>query len=42
MSELRHLKGPVCIQMRGGGFVRALDDGTFTLGAPHDEGEQVD
>ena len=37
-STFRHISGPVAIQF-GSLFVKTLDDGSFTLGAPHDEGE---
>lgn len=36
-KELKHITGPIAIQIKGC-FVKAVDDGTFTLGPPHDEG----
>ena len=37
-SQTRHITGPVAIQF-GSLYVKTLDDGSFTLGAPRDEGK---
>jgi protein FRG1 len=37
VTQFKHLTGPVAIQLKGC-YIRAVDDGTFTIGAPHDEG----
>ena len=37
-TELKHVTGPVAIQLKGS-FVKSVDDGTFTIGAPHGDGE---
>ncbi len=39
VSTLRQISGPVVIQLKGC-FVKTLDDGGFTLGAPHDDGDK--
>lgn len=41
VSQFKHVTGPVVIEMRGG-YIRSVDDGTFTLGAPHADGEGPD
>eukprot|EP00095_Tigriopus_kingsejongensis_P001700 maker-scaffold1305_size49401-snap-gene-0.19 protein:Tk01700 transcript:maker-scaffold1305_size49401-snap-gene-0.19-mRNA-1 annotation:"frg1-like protein" len=41
VSELKHVSGPIAIQIKGC-FVKACDDGSFTIGAPHDEGQGPD
>ncbi len=40
-TEFKHITGPVAIQIKGC-YVKTLDDGGFTLGAPHDEGSGPD
>lgn len=41
-SHPRHISGPVAIELRDGCYIKALDDGGFTLGAPHDQGQGPD
>ncbi len=36
-TEFKHITGPVAIQIKGA-YVKTLDDGSFTLGAPHADG----
>lgn len=38
VKEFKHITGPIVIQMKGC-YVKSLDDGTFTLGPPHDDGK---
>lgn len=40
-KEFKHVSGPIAIQIKGC-FLKAVDDGTFTLGAPHDDGDGPD
>lgn len=40
-KEFRHISGPVTIQFKNC-HVKTLDDGGFTLGAPHDQGQGPD
>ncbi|XP_043282497.1 protein FRG1 homolog [Venturia canescens] len=39
VSNISEITGTVAIQYGKGTYVKALDNGLFTLGAPHDEGE---
>ncbi len=41
VDQFKHVTGPVAIQLKGC-FVKAVDDGTFTIGAPHGDGEGPD
>lgn len=38
MKKIDELTGPVCIEFSNMTYVKALDNGLFTLGAPHAEG----
>lgn len=38
VTSFQQITGPVAIEMKGC-FVKALDNGTFTLGPPHDQGK---
>jgi hypothetical protein len=38
-KDCRHISGPVSIEIGDNCYVRALDDGTFTVGAPHGDGK---
>ena len=40
-TQLKCVTGPVAIQLKGS-FVKSVDDGTFTIGAPHGDGEGPD
>jgi len=40
-KDFSHVNGPVAFQLKGC-YVRTLDDGSFTLGAPHGDGEGPD
>lgn len=40
-TEFKHITGPVAIQVKGC-YVKTLDDGSFTLGAPHADGDGPD
>ena len=37
-TQFKYITGPVAIELKGS-FVKSVDDGTFTIGAPHDDGE---
>ena len=37
-TQSKHITGPIAIQLKGS-FVKSVDDGTFTIGAPHGDGE---
>lgn len=39
VSKVEEITGPVAIEFGNQTYVRALDNGLFTLGAPHNEGE---
>gem|GEM_PF-4287049 len=39
-KSYEQMTGTVCIEFSMGMYVRALDNGLFTLGAPHGEGIQ--
>ncbi|XP_060525255.1 protein FRG1 isoform X2 [Cylas formicarius] len=39
ISKVDDISGPVAIEFNNHMYVKALDNGLFTLGAPHDEGE---
>jgi protein FRG1 len=41
-TSFRHITGPVALQLRPSSYVRTLDDGGFTLGAPHGDGDGPD
>ena len=41
-SEFKHITGPICIEFGSHTYVKALDDGTFTLGTKHDSGSGPD
>lgn len=38
VKKLEDINGPVCIEFGNQTYVKALDNGLFTLGAPHGEG----
>ena len=39
-TEFNHITGPISIEFGGNNaYLRACDDGGFTLGAPHDQGD---
>lgn len=38
-TKFDEIAGTVAIQFGNRTFIKSLDDGTFTLGAPHDEGD---
>jgi protein FRG1 len=40
-KEFRHISGPIAIELGDNSYIRALDDGTFTVGAPHNDGKLV-
>lgn len=40
--KIEEITGPVCIEIGPQSYVSALDNGLFTVGAPRDEGNQVD
>lgn len=41
VTEKTHeISGPVALQFSNGCFMKAMDNGKFVLGAPHDEGDQ--
>ena len=40
-KEFRHISGPIAIELGDNSYIRALDDGTFTVGAPHNDGNVV-
>ncbi|XP_053692658.1 protein FRG1 homolog [Sabethes cyaneus] len=42
VTKLTEITGSVAIQFGKRAFIRALDNGLFTLGAPHDEGDGPD
>ncbi|XP_065095577.1 protein FRG1 homolog [Ochlerotatus camptorhynchus] len=42
VSKVDEITGSIAIQFGKRAFIRALDNGTFTLGAPHDEGDGPD
>ena len=37
-TQFKYITGPIAIELKGS-FVKSVDDGTFTIGAPHDDGE---
>ncbi|XP_055327686.1 protein FRG1 homolog [Paramacrobiotus metropolitanus] len=39
VEEFSQITGPVAIELFPFSYIKALDDGSFTLGAPHPEGE---
>ncbi|CAH1403024.1 unnamed protein product [Nezara viridula] len=39
VKYIRDINGSICIEFGDNTYVKALDNGLFTLGAPHDEGE---
>lgn len=39
VSKVEEINGPVAIEFGKHTYVKALDNGLFTLGAPHDEGD---
>lgn len=39
MTKIEDITGPVAIEFGKHTYVKALDSGLFTLGAPHNEGE---
>ena len=39
VKKLEDITGPVCIEFSDQTYVKALDNGLFTLGAPHNEGK---
>lgn len=39
MNNVSEITGTVAIQYGRGTYMKALDNGLFTLGAPHDDGE---
>uniref|UniRef100_A0A023ELP9 Protein FRG1 homolog n=1 Tax=Aedes albopictus TaxID=7160 RepID=A0A023ELP9_AEDAL len=41
-SKIAEMTGSVAIQFGKRAYIRALDNGSFTLGAPHDEGDGPD
>ncbi|XP_055543047.1 protein FRG1 homolog [Wyeomyia smithii] len=42
VTKLAEITGSVAVQFGKRAFIRALDNGLFTLGAPHDEGDGPD
>lgn len=38
VKKLEEINGPICIEFANQAYVRALDNGLFTLGAPHADG----
>ncbi len=40
-KEFRHISGPIAIELGDNSYIRALDDGTFTVGAPHNDGNAL-
>lgn len=39
ITKLEDINGPVAIEFGNHTYIKALDNGLFTLGAPHNEGE---
>jgi protein FRG1 len=39
VSKFEEISGIVAVEFGEGCYVKCLDDGTFTLGAPHGDGE---
>ncbi|EAT41515.1 AAEL006845-PA [Aedes aegypti] len=42
VSKVAEITGSIAIQFGKRAYIRALDNGSFTLGAPHDEGDGPD
>lgn len=41
-TDFKHISGPIAIEIGDNTFLKALDDGTFTLGPPHGDGDAPD
>lgn len=39
VTKIEEVTGPIAIEFGNHTYVKALDNGLFTLGAPHDEGD---
>ena len=40
-KEFNNISGPVAIEIGDNCYIKALDDGTFTVGAPHGDGKET-
>ena len=41
MKQIEEMTGSIAIEFGNQTYVKALDNGLFTLGAPHDEGKSL-